>query len=1515
MDNRYKVIIASRKMYKEIELAPSMSQVRVGTGTECDVRLRKDLFFESIELTFFKNGEQWTVACSDNIYFSEGDVRKLLSKSLNHGDEFVAKYQSSGGDVFTVSFMLDFDYKEKAYDICVDVSGMDSIIIGGNAECQIIINSSFVGMDSFKIEHVGEQYILKFGETRYGVYLNGQKSEKDVVLQENDFISIADFSFCLKRGKLYTTNGENISFRGVTALEASTSKSEHKYPRFNRNTRLKSVLSEDTILVLDPPEAPQKPTGSIIMKLLPAFAMLAITVIFRVVMSSSGGSYVWISVCTMSLGIFTSIAGIIGDRKKYKTDTQNRIEKYSKYIEKKENQIQEYRDEERKLLNEKFYSIEEEISMMEDFSANLFNRSVSDSDFLELRLGTGKNKAIRPIEYKQQEKLDCVDDLANIPESIAKKYEYVEGTPITVALRDKNAIGVVGGRKHLYNVLKNFTIDLSIRQYYTELSLFYVLGEECAEQFDWLRLLPHVSNEQMGIRNIVCDTDSRNMLFEFLYKELSRRDAENSKIEYSRFVVFVYDDFGIKRHPISRYIEKAASLGVNFIFFDESEEFLPSGCADVIRLNNDNSGVIISSDDCTNRKDFVYTSVSDEIALKIVSKLAPVYCDEVSLEGTLTKNITMFELLNIVNVDDIDLEKNWEKAMIYKSMAAPLGVKSKNEVVCLDLNEKHHGPHGLVAGTTGSGKSEILQSYILSMATLFHPYEVGFVIIDFKGGGMVNQFKNLPHLIGSITNIDGREINRSLLSIKAELKKRQALFAEYGVNHVDAYIKLFKKGETKIPLPHLILIVDEFAELKMDQPEFMKELISAARIGRSLGVHLILATQKPSGVVDAQIWSNSKFKLCLKVQNKEDSNEVLKTPLAAEIKEPGRAYLQVGNNEIFDLFQSAYSGAPCSVDDSKSQKSFTIHRLDLSGRRTPVYTKKVEKKNDEKETQLSAIVNYVAEYCSRAGIKRLPGICLPPLTEMVDYACASNTHDDIRTIVPLGIYDDPDSQYQGEVTMDLLDGNTVIIGSSQYGKTNMLQTFIRGISTCYSPKDVNIYILDFGSMALKVFDSLNHVGGVVLASEDEKLKNLMRMLRIEMKSRKETFSKMGITSFSSYKEAGKNDIPHIILMVDNFLALKELYAEYEEDVLNVCREGVAVGISLVITSIQTNGISYKYMSNFSNRVCLYCNQGDEYSSLFDKCRMEPKNVPGRGLVAINKTVFEYQTYLAYEGIKEIERVGKIKEYIATINETYGNIRARRIPEVPQKLDMEYIKDMPMAFTPRNMQVPVGIDYDTVELVTLDLCKTPTIGITGREGFGKTNLTKLIIQYLQSKIFDVPSQVYIIDSYEKQLEPVSYCGVVEKYSIDLNDLEGILTEVEEELQHRLSLVQNGGIEAIDYMPLLLVIIQNNDVYAPDGINKTVVEMYKRILKTYKNMKVCFLFSAIENVGVAYGASEMLKMVKDYSCLFVMDDLANLKLMDIGAATQRQFKKPVELGDAYMITEKGVRKQKIIHMKED
>jgi S-DNA-T family DNA segregation ATPase FtsK/SpoIIIE len=1500
-------------MYKEVELLNTSRNLRIGTNRSCDIRLSKEQFPTDFEISLENNNAIWTIKCDEHLYIIAEGSNKLATKDLEHGDEVVFMYQQSNQEVFKVSYMLDFDFDMKNYDRVIEIRNVERLDIGGNKECGLLLKDELIGNDFISLVKKNGKCHIVDNHTKYGVYVNGIKIQDSAEINDYDFFSITQFGFYYREDKIYTSKSSNIEVHTSGFSDIINSKSHLEYPKFNRNTRIKSIVPDDQIAILDPPVKPSKPKKNILMSLAPAFVMLGLTIVFRGIMGS-GGTFVIFTVCSMGMGVVSSVYNIIHERKDYKSTSKNRIVKYKNYIENKKAEIDAFRKEELQILKETYYSIEDEILLVNDFSGDLFNRSPEDADFLDVRVGTGSMMSNRQVDYKQMEKFETEDDLANIPSRIALEYKFLNKAPVIIKLTECNAVGVVGNNQQIKELIKNMLLDICIRQYQNDVKVFLIVNDDQVSNIEWIRLLPHIQNDDLGVRNIVCDEESKNLLFEYLYKELSRREEANYATP--KVIIFVYSEVGIKRHPISRYIEKASEYGFTFLFFEEYKELLPLGCQEVIILNkNEKSGKILNAADSTKVVDFSYDPIDDIQAMKIVDRLAPVYCEEVSLEGSLTKSISLYELLNIFTVEDINLQTRWNSSEVYKSMAAPLGVKSKDQIVCLDLNEKHHGPHGLVAGTTGSGKSEILQSYILSMASLFHPYEVSFVIIDFKGGGMVNQFKDLPHLIGAITNIDGREIDRSLLSIKAELRKRQALFAQSGVNHIDSYIKLYKRGETKIPLPHLILIVDEFAELKMNQPEFMKELISAARIGRSLGVHLILATQKPSGVVDAQIWSNSKFKLCLKVQNKEDSNEVLKTPLAAEIKEPGRAYLQVGNNEIFDLFQSAYSGAPASIDENSMKKEFYIAKVALSGKRNPIYVCKKGKSDSQVETQLEAIVKYINKYCMDNCIEHLPGICMPPLEDVILYKKRQYKAQGVQTLIPLGIYDDPDNQSQYEAMLDLSSGNTIIVGSSQYGKTCFLQVILRGIADLYTPSEVSTYIMDFGSMALKVFEGLNHVGGVIVASDDEKLKNFMRMMNIEIKERKETLSRIGITSFTSYKEAGNKDLPNILVIADNFLALKELYPEYEEDLLHLCREGTSVGINLIITTKQTSGLSYKYLSNFSNRICLYCNQGDEYRNLFDKCKIQPKNVPGRGLLEINKVNYEYQTYLAFEGEKEIDRVAAIKEYIEKVNITYQGLQARQISEVPQVLNTNYISNNVQINRLKPYQLPVGIDYDSVEVVLIDLLKTQLLSITGREGGGKTNLLKVIFHYLYQGIFEYPVKAYIIDDYQKQLKSLASYSYVERYTIDINDFDLILGEFELELQRRMDLLQSSDMEALKDEPLLLCVVQNNSLLEATGISKNGLDIFKKIYKSYRQLKVCFIFANIENVSASYSAPELLKMIKECKNMFVFDDLANLKFTEVPVPYLKQYKKLIELGDAYLITDKGVQKQKIISRKEE
>lgn len=1268
------------------------------------------------------------------------------------------------------------------------------------------------------------------------------------------------------------------------------------YPRFSRNTRLKTVICEDKIEILDPPSKPQKPKSNLFMKLFPSFGML----IAAGAMAFMGGTMIIFSLISCTIAIITAVVGVMEGKKEFREKTANRIEVYQKYIASKRQEIEECRNREWTERNEIYIPAEQEIQQVETFSPDLFDRTPQDEDFLCVRLGSGPIESARQVNYKKQEKLEIEDDLSLLPEQTASFYKELQNAPVICDLKNVNAVGITGEEADRFELLKLIVTDVALRHFAADVKLFFVAEKEHAGRMHLFRFLPGAYCVQTDTRGIVTDDESKTLIFEYLYKELTMRAQE--KRSYPHLLIFFYDEYGYKKHPISQFTEKGKDLGVTFLFFGQTRADIPVGCDYVVQLSGGYRGVLINAAEKSKTVPFVSSQISDTLAVRIVRTLAPVCTDEVSLEGELIKNISMFKMLNILSVEDLDLKARWSASKVTKSMAAPVGV-SKTGIVMLDLHDKAHGPHGLVAGTTGSGKSEILQTYILSMATLYHPYEAAFVIIDFKGGGMVNQFAQLPHLLGAITNIDGNAINRSLKSIKAELQKRQKYFAQADVNHIDKYIRKYKAGEVSEPLPHLIIIVDEFAELKAEQPEFMKELISAARIGRSLGVHLILATQKPAGQVNEQIWSNSRFKLCLKVQSKEDSNEVLKSPLAAEIKEPGRAYLQVGNNEIFELFQSAYSGVP-EREDEGTGKAFTIYEVPDGGKKVPVYVKKKNKGQEGMNNQLEAIVSYVSEYFRSIQIPQLPDICLPPLRECIEFPPVSKEavqeqKKEVGFYAWIGVYDDPDHQNQDQYAVNLSAANMIIIGSAQTGKTTILQNVIRSLSEQYTPDEVAIYIIDFASMVLKNFETLNHVGGVVSSSEDEKLKNLFKMLWEEMETRKEKLLSVGVSSFVAYKEAGRTDMKQIVLIIDNLTALKELYFQDDDELLNLCREGITVGISIVIANAQTAGIGYKYLSSFSNRIALFCNDGNEYSAIFEHCNRRLEHLPGRCFAEVDKQILECQAYLPFAGEKEFERAEAIRGYIEKRNGECTEV-ARKIPLIPPVLSMNYMAQQFGNMMRGHFDLAAGLNYEDVMPYMLRMSSIGVLAVVGREGSGRYNWIKYVADMLEL-MYPGRSKVYISDGIGKKLASMKEKRNVVRYSMIAEDIVSYLKEIEEELQSRYELLAKG-IESdpaeADYM---LLIIDNPDAIEQISNSKEALASYKNIIGRYRNMNVGVIISAIENAPIPYSAPEVIKGIRDGRHLMYFGDISELKIYDMPLAVTRKFKKPIETGDGYYIKE--------------
>ncbi len=1495
MENRYKLLLSNRTFYKEVELLPKTTQLRVGTEIDCDVRLHKKMFFEKVELTFEKKQEQWSVVCCDNLYLSVGDVRKLITKQLSHGDELTLKYQESDHDVFTLSFVIDFDNGEKRYERCIDISSTTQLLIGTDATAHMVLSSPYAQREKVQLITCEEGYRLHVKESTYGVYHNGTKVMTDVLMKNYDFFSLADYVFYVRDRMIWAEIRPDLQ---VNALRYTDYPNQNDYPKFNRNTRVKTTVCDDKIDLLDPPALPKKQKTNLLVKLLPSIGML----VAAATMAMFGNPLMLVfSGISAVMSVVMGIINIKQGDKVYEQNCKDRIEKYKNYIAAKRAEIESLRAMEAATLQEIYLPFETVVHRLDTFSTDLFDRTRNDEDFLCVRLGSGKIESVQIVNYKKQERLEIEDELQQMPEKIYHEYRFLEQAPIVCDLKSVNAVGVVGKTEDRFSIFKTMVIDLVARHYFSDVNIVFVAEKEHSNSIDWLRMLPHAYNTQIGFRSVVVEDERKNIVFEHLYKELT--DRMQSKRTHYHLVVFFYDEYGFKSHPISKFVDHAKDLGVTFLFFGNSLADIPQGCGYIIRLQNAQHGELVSSEDKNSTQAFTYQSMDNQRAQMLVSKLAPVHTEEISLEGTLTKQYALFDMLGIMAVEDLSLAQRWGTSNVCRSMAAPIGI-SKTGVVALDLHDKAHGPHGLVAGTTGSGKSEILQTYILSMATLYHPYEVAFVVIDFKGGGMVNQFKELPHLLGAITNIDGKAINRSLKSMKAELQKRQRLFAESEVNHIDSYIKKYQSGVVKQALPHLIIIVDEFAELKAEQPEFMKELISAARIGRSLGVHLILATQKPSGQVNEQIWSNSRFKLCLKVQSQEDSNEILKSPLAAEIKEPGRAYLQVGNNEIFELFQSAYSGASEKTDES-NVRAFTLYELSASGKRTPVYQQK-KNTSESNQTQLEVVVKYVQSHCTLHHIQRLSDICLPSLQPQIDFM-QQEVISSVGCYAQVGVYDDPDKQYQGTYTIDCSNANTMILGSAQAGKTNLLQTMIRSLSTNYTPKEVTIYIIDFASMVLKNFETLQHVGGVVGPSEDEKLKNLFKLLNTEVKQRKEKLMTMGISSFVAYREAGKTDLPQIVLLIDNLTALKELYFQEDDTLLSLCREGLSVGISVVIANAQTTGIGYKYLSNFSTRIALYCNDTSEYSTLFSHCRERVENIAGRCLVEMENRHLDCQVYLAFKGEIEIDRVQEIQAYIASTNERNPRLYATKIPMIPPSLTEDYMRVQFAHRMKSRFSLVMGLDYDAVLPVSLNFASLGTLAISGRAQSGKHNWIYYAVHMLQ-KAYPNQTKLYVVDGINRKLSALGQTSEDVHYSFLAEDAVACVKEMEGILQQRYEALLARDETVLDTSELLLLILNNQDAVTAICNNAEALNAYKNVVGRYKNLNVCILLADVDNVNIPYSAPEMFKNIREQRQVLFFDDIANLKLFDVPLAVVRNFKKPIELGDCYYIKDRAYTKIK-------
>ncbi|MBQ9082656.1 MAG: type VII secretion protein EssC, partial [Clostridia bacterium] len=549
------------------------------------------------------------------------------------------------------------------------------------------------------------------------------------------------------------------------------------------------------------------------------------------------------------------------------------------------------------------------------------------------------------------------------------------------------------------------------------------------------------------------------------------------------YVVVVADAGPLKNTALEKALAmNRPELGVSGLFLGRSLSDFPNSIHSVLELKEADGGLAMKlhTDDHTME---LFTDECDVLAVeyeRFARAMAPIRLPGQAKAKMLPKSISFLQGWNIPDLEQLDISSLWRTSCSYKSMAVPIGIRANGEKFFFDIHEKAHGPHGLVAGMTGSGKSEMIQSWILSMAMQFSPENAAFVLIDFKGTGLILPFLNLPHLAGTISDLDVN-ISRNLIALNSELARRKRLFDEAGVNKISDYLKLYQAGKVREPMPYLFVVIDEYAEFRAKFPDFTGQINSLFRTGRSIGVHIILLTQNPSGVVSGESESNVRFRWCLKVASAAASKEMLgEHDDAAYITNPGRAYVRVGSDEVFEPVQSFYSGAPYYPKDATSNAvlpeigqmapdgTLTLYRPELGGLQQKAHG-----------TEIAAVVDHIRNYTRKENIpnarpiwqNRMPGeLYLPDLLQKAP----PPVQDELRPII--GLIDDPRHQLQRPLHLPLsTDGHTAIIGAPGSGKTVMLQTLAASLCVQYSPDEVNLYIMDFGGWSLGMFRDFPHV--------------------------------------------------------------------------------------------------------------------------------------------------------------------------------------------------------------------------------------------------------------------------------------------------------------------------------------------------------------------------------------------------------------------------------------------------------
>lgn len=1246
---------------------------------------------------------------------------------IHSGDYFAFTNKANSKTVKTLFIAAsDIQVGYKKYKLSKDTN----IFIGRTPLNDISYDfTDFVSREkhaAIRIDNTGHAFIEDLKRS-VGIYVNGRlahsqqlKPFDEIFIMGLSLIYMGDY-IAIRNLKTESTLSQMTSFNVKMPISDTN---ETKY--FVSTPRILKSLDSDEVEIDAPPSPFTVDKTPAILTLGPSLTMSMVMLAslgVSITNAISGGELSTI-IASGTMAVSMLLGSIMWpsllrsyQKRKIQAEESHRKNRYSSYIADIENGLIAKRDRTVRLLNDSLCPSPDLLCSMldnESTKLRLWERSYEDDDFLVIRMGLGSRSFDVKLKIPKQGFQLYEDELRNLPVELSKKYGVLNNVPLTLDICNNQTIGIIGSQKNIRTILDEIILNIISLHSYDEVKLVLVTSPKQVYIFDAFKNVPHIWSNDKKVRYFATNSEEVHYIFNIIDETIKEREESQDRttpIPY--YVVIVTESNLIEKEALLRYMNNAEnSVGITTLFAYGDITKLPKSCKTIIQSDDTRTGYYIKNKNANKFIPFALDSVEPNHIHTFANALSrlPIKRDSRSLG--IVDRISFLQMYKAGNVSELDIESHWDSNNSAKSLAAPIGVMAGGEVFSLDLHEAYHGCHGLVAGTTGSGKSEFLQALILSLAINYSPKEIAFVLVDFKGGDMARPFMAkesapaLPHLSATISNLSGNILYRALVSLEAEIKSRQRIFNEsaaaLGIDKLDinSYHKYYKGGRLETPLPHLVIIIDEFAQLKTQQPEFLAQLINVAQVGRSLGIHLILATQKPSGIVDPQIMSNSRFRVCLKVAEKQDSIDMINKPDSAMIKNPGRLYLQVGYDEIYECIQSGYSGADyLPTKTYMPDEEITVQMTDNTA--NPIHSAKIDLSGDKSDkTQLEAVVAEIVALGQKKGIATKP-LWLDMLPEKVVIHTLKKGKKGLCTTT-VGLVDYVRTQEQKSLTIDFAKtGHIGLYGASGTGKTTFLQTLVYSM-VCdygYTPEELNLYAMDFGGRNLGYLSDLPHTGGVVFADDENKLSELASMLHSIIDERKRLFADNNCGTFVDYRTVNKNPLPAILVLIDNYASFRDKYMDIADSFTDIISSGKTFGVYFVITGNTRNSIYYKVTEHISSYFTLKMNDPSNYLDIHNvRPPVMPEDISGRGITVVNKEIVEFQTAVAFDGETEADRITEITQKygdIATQWHGYTPVTLEDTPDETSDPDETSVSDY--SAYPRS-NPPESISDDSRSLV-------------------------------------------------------------------------------------------------------------------------------------------------------------------------------------------------------------------------